>query len=104
LYRYEMIEIACDLLAIDGVIVCDNAEGYGFQDGFKERGLNRVDFYGNAPGVVHPHCTSLYFNPSSFVFDPAFPIVVDQVSNTVERRPEAKLNSGGSESAPTLQE
>jgi hypothetical protein len=74
LYRYRMIEIACDLLAIDGVIVCDNAEGYGFQDGFKERGLNRVDFYGNAPGVVHPHCTSLYFNPLSFVFDPTFPI------------------------------
>jgi hypothetical protein len=74
LYRDEMIGIACNLLATDGVIVCDNAEGYGFQDGFKDRGLNRVDFYGNAPGVIHPHCTSLYFNPSSFVFSPAFPI------------------------------
>ena len=28
--------------------------------GFKERGLKRVDFYGNAPGFIHPHCTSLY--------------------------------------------
>jgi hypothetical protein len=76
LYRYEMIDIACDLLAIDGIIVCDNAEGYGFYEGFKERGLNRVDFYGNAPGVVLPHCTSLYFNASSFVFAPAIPIHV----------------------------
>lgn len=74
LYRYQMIEIACDRLAIDGIIVCDNAEGYGFHEGFKDRGLNRVDFYGNAPGVMHPHCTSLYFNALSFVFDPTFPI------------------------------
>jgi hypothetical protein len=74
LHRNAMIEIACDVLAVDGAIVCDNAEGYGFQEGFKERGLDRVDFYGNAPGVILPHCTSLYFKPSSFVFSPTIPI------------------------------
>jgi hypothetical protein len=74
LHREEMIDIACQVLAADGIIVCDDAEGYGFYDGFKERGLKRVDFYGIAPGGVLPHCTSLYFNPSSFVFDPAVPI------------------------------
>jgi hypothetical protein len=76
LYRYEMIDLACNLLAKDGIIVCDNSEGYGFYDGFRERGLDRVDFYGNAPGVVKPHCTSLYFNRSSFVFDPTISIHV----------------------------
>ena len=68
LYRYEMIPIASRLMAEDGIIVCDDAEGYGFYEGFKERGLSRVDFYGNAPGVVLPHCTSVFFKPGSFAF------------------------------------
>lgn len=76
LYRYEMIGIARDLVAEDGIIICDNAEGYGFYDGFKRSGLNRVDFYGNAPGVVLPHSTSIYFRSSSFAFDAGIPIHV----------------------------
>ena len=74
LYRFEMIEIARNRIAEDGIIICDNAEGYGFYEGFKESGLNRVDFYGNAPGVVLPHSTSIYFKASSFAFDPIVPI------------------------------
>lgn len=76
LFREEMIDIACNLMADDGIIVCDNAESYNFYDGFKDRGMNRVDFYGNASGVVLPHCTSVYFKPSSFVFNPTIPIRV----------------------------
>jgi len=76
LYRFEMIDIAINYLKEDGIIICDNAEGYGFYEGFKERGLSRVDFFGNAPGVVLPHCTSIYFRPTSFVFKAAFPIPV----------------------------
>ena len=68
LYRYEKIPIAIRLMAEDGIIICDDAEGYGFYEGFKETTLNRVDFFGNAPGVVLPHCTSIYFKSSSFVF------------------------------------
>jgi hypothetical protein len=69
-FRYAMIDIAVSMLSEDGIIVCDNSEGYGFYSGFRDRGLRRVDFYGNAPGVVLPHCTSIYFRPESFVFDP----------------------------------
>ena len=76
LYRYEMIDIACNVLTEDGIVICDNAEGYDFYDGFKNRGLNRVDFYGIAPGVVLPHCTAIYFKQSSFIFDPTIPIPV----------------------------
>ena len=76
LYRYEMIEIALSHLSDEGIVVCDNAEGYGFYEGFKESGLRRVDFFGNAPGVVLPHATSIYFTPSSFVFDAMYPIPV----------------------------
>jgi predicted O-methyltransferase YrrM len=74
LCRDAMVDIACRFLARDGVIVCDNAEGYGICNAFIDRGLRRVDFYGLAPGVVDPHCTSIYFGTSCFVFDPAAPI------------------------------
>lgn len=76
LYRAEMIEIAVSKLSADGIIICDNAEGYGFFEGFQTRGLARVDFFGNAPGVVLPHCTCLYFTPAAFVFAPTYPIPV----------------------------
>lgn len=74
LFRFEMIEIACRFRSDEGVIICDDSEGYGFHEGFKERGLKRIDFHGNAPGVVLPHCTSVFFNASSFIFDPLIPI------------------------------
>ena len=77
LYRDEMIEVALGRMSEDGIIICDNAEGYGFYDGFKESGLWRVDFFGNAPGVVLPHSTSIYFNSAScFIFDAAYRIPV----------------------------
>lgn len=69
LFRFEMIDIAKKVMADSGVIICDNAEGYGFYEGFKDSELNRVDFFGYAPGVVLPHCTSIYFRRSSFLFN-----------------------------------
>lgn len=66
--RREMIPIALKVMKDDGVIICDNAEGYGFYEGFKESGLMRVDFWGYAPGVILPHCTSVFFKPNSFLF------------------------------------
>jgi len=74
LTRGDLFDIACKYVAPNGIIICDNAEGYGFYEGFKDRGFNRVDFYGNAPGILLPHCTSIFFNATSFVFDPAVPI------------------------------
>ena len=74
LTRGDLFDIASKYVAPNGIIICDNAEGYGFYEGFKDRGFNRVDFYGNAPGILLPHCTSIFFNATSFVFDPAVPI------------------------------
>lgn len=76
LFRSDMIAIALRCLKESGVIICDNAEGYGFYEGFKDSGLSRVDFFGNAPGVVLPHATSICFKTSSFVFNPSHPIPV----------------------------
>jgi hypothetical protein len=70
LYRESMISIAVKHLKEDGILICDNAEGYGFYDTLKHSDLQRVDFFGNSPGLVLPHCTSIYFRPSSFAFNP----------------------------------
>ena len=76
LYRAQMVDIACECLAEEGIIICDNsdAESYNMYNTFRDRGLERVDFYGNAPGVVLPHCTSIFYRGSSFVFNPRIPI------------------------------
>jgi hypothetical protein len=74
LTRAQLIDIACERLAPNGIIICDNSETYGFYEGFKDKGLDRIDFFGNAPGVIHPHCTSIYFRSTSFVFCPSVPI------------------------------
>jgi hypothetical protein len=76
LYRFEMIEIARKVMADSGVIICDDAEGYGFYEGLKDSGLNRVDFFGYSPCVILPHCTSIFFGKDSFLFDPHYPIPV----------------------------
>lgn len=74
LCRYEMIEIAARVVKDDGIIVCDNAERYGFYEGFRDRRFRRVDFFGHVPGVVLPQCTSIFFHGDSFAFDPGHPI------------------------------
>lgn len=80
LYRYEMTDIAKKLVVEDGIIICDNAEGYGFYDAFKNSGLNRVDFFGNAPGVVLPHATSILFKSGCFAFsaDHTIPVIAKE--------------------------
>lgn len=74
LTREQLFDIACRYLAPDGILICDNSEGYGFMEGLRDRGLLRADFYGNAPGVLLPHCTSIYFSATSFAFDASIPI------------------------------
>lgn len=74
LCREEMIEIAIRYVASNGGIICDNAEGYGFYDGFIDKGFQRIDFFGHAPGVMIPHCTSLYFKENCFLLDSHVPI------------------------------
>lgn len=76
MFRPNMVDIACEYLEPGGIIIADNSEGYGIWEEFVGRGFSRVDFYGNAPGVVLPHCTSIYFRGSAFVFDHDAPMHV----------------------------
>ncbi len=74
LYRNELVPLALQYLGGDGFILCDNAEGYGFQESFQDSGLLRIDFFGNAPGVVLPHATSFYCRPTCFALSAKHPI------------------------------
>lgn len=78
LWRSELIAVALHHLAPGGAILCDNAEGYGIHEGFLAhsagRQLLRADFFGQAPGVIWPHCTSIYFQADCFLFSAAAPI------------------------------
>ena len=47
----ELVALAFAHLANGGAIILDNSEGYGFFDTLQEKGWQRVDFYGFAPGV-----------------------------------------------------
>ena len=58
----------------NGAIILDNSEGYWGPDGqypiielFRRQGFQRIDFYGYAPGVILPACTSLFFKDSCFL-------------------------------------
>lgn len=58
----------------DGCIILDNSEGhwgpegsYPILDLFRENGYRRIDFFGYAPGVFLPHCSSLFFKNECFL-------------------------------------
>lgn len=80
LFRSEMINLARKAMAASGAIICDDADGYGFYEGFTESSLNRVDFFGYAPGVILPRCSSIFFGNGAFLFDPhhLIPVIAKQ--------------------------
>jgi hypothetical protein len=73
-FREDLVDTALNFLAEDGALICDDAESYDFYAVTKGLKLSRVDFFGFAPGVVLPHCTSVYFRDRCFLFDPNHPI------------------------------
>jgi hypothetical protein len=83
--RYLATRLALQYLAPEGIVVVDNSEGSW--DGAEEfpiiqllhqEGFQRVDFYGFAPGVMKPHCTSLFFRGKPSVLnDPSPPVKRD---------------------------
>lgn len=76
LFREDVTAIAKQVVAEHGCIICDNAEGYNIYEEFKQSAMRRVDFYGYAPGVLLPHCTSIFFKENCFLFDVEIPIHV----------------------------
>jgi hypothetical protein len=74
--RREVTKLAFTLLAPGGALVLDNAEGYEFYDELQLHNCSRVDFFGYAPGVIRPHCTSIVWVGNCFLFDPKHPMPV----------------------------
>jgi hypothetical protein len=62
MHRVPAFEAAVKYLNKGGIIICDNAESYKFMQSWaKNTDFQRVDFYGHAPGVLHPHLTTIHF-------------------------------------------
>jgi hypothetical protein len=75
--RYLCAQTSLKVIKSEGAIVLDNSEGFwgGDHNGtypivelFQRSGFMRVDFYGYAPGVIRPHCTSIFFREQSKIF------------------------------------
>jgi len=72
--RRKLVALSFQYLAPRGVIILDNAEGYGFYEEIRVRECRRIDFFGFAPGVVLRHCTSMAFVDDCFLLSPKIPI------------------------------
>lgn len=73
--RLKVALMSVSFLKEGGAVILDNSEGYWGRDGeypiidfFRANGFSRVDFYGYAPGVILPSCTSLFFKDACFLF------------------------------------
>ncbi len=78
--RLRCARLSVDRLAEGGAVIFDNSEGYWGREGeypvldlFRERGFQRIDFYGFVPGVFWPHCTSVFFRERCFLLSGATP-------------------------------
>jgi hypothetical protein len=75
LNRLRAARVALRLVSPEGAILVDDSEGHwGADDGsrpiietLRDAGFLRVDFYGFAPGVIKPRCTSLFFRSGCFL-------------------------------------
>ncbi|HXM47347.1 MAG TPA: class I SAM-dependent methyltransferase [Pyrinomonadaceae bacterium] len=74
LNRFLCAQKAIPLLNEGGAIILDNSEGswgpngeYPIIDLFRAKGFSRIDFYGYAPGVILPACTSFFFKNDCFL-------------------------------------
>jgi hypothetical protein len=68
-FREDLVSLALEVLTEDGALICDDAESYGIHVASRELAVQRVDFFGYSPGVVLPHCTSVFFRTKCFLFD-----------------------------------
>jgi len=65
--RQQMFLIGLEYLSSKGMIVCDNSDTTDYSivwnsEGTEKFNFHKVDFYGHAPGVIEPQCTSVLFS------------------------------------------
>jgi hypothetical protein len=75
LVRARLFPVARSLINETGALIIDNsATAPGMIEAMQNSGLARVDFYGQAPGILLPQCTSILFRDGCFLFDPSAPV------------------------------
>jgi hypothetical protein len=74
--RFEASRRAKNFMKPSSGIILDNSEGYWGPEGtypimnfFRDHRFSRIDFYGHAPGVFPPHCTSLFYKNHCFLLE-----------------------------------
>jgi hypothetical protein len=71
--RVAAARMSVDLLVEDGALIMDDSEqpwspeGYPVLDIMRERGFQRIDFFGHAPAVIRRHCTSVFIKQRCFL-------------------------------------
>ena len=73
--RSELVPLAFEVLAENGVIIFDNSDGYGCYEALNKFDCSRIDFYGFAPGVSMRHCTSVAFKGKPLLLNSDIKIV-----------------------------
>jgi hypothetical protein len=78
-YRDLCAKTALTVVKDKGAIILDDSEGFwniGGLEGeypiielFQKAEFSRVDFYGYAPGVINPRCTSIFFKKNANIFE-----------------------------------
>jgi len=78
--RYQCAVKSRGHLREGGALLLDDSEGHWGHDGdypiirlFSSGGYQRIDFYGHAPGVFKPRCTSIFFQHRCFLFEGSTP-------------------------------
>lgn len=73
--RAGAVHFAIDILAANGVIICDNAEEFSIHQAFRDTGFLRVDFIGMSPGTSLPQNSAVYFRSiNCFMFQGSRPM------------------------------
>jgi hypothetical protein len=72
--RGALVPLAFSLLNDGGAVIIDNADGYGYQGQLAKIACQRVDFFGYAPGVSLPECTTIVWRTECFLFSPSAPL------------------------------
>ncbi len=72
--RARLARLSVQHLKRDGLLICDNSNGYGIGPALAPYAMHRIDFWGYAPGVFTRHCTSFYFWPECNFFPSTRPI------------------------------
>jgi hypothetical protein len=65
--RARIATFISNYVSHEGVLICDNSDGYGIYEGLRSSNMHRVDFWGYVPGARRKQATSIYFWPSSVI-------------------------------------